>query len=162
MAVIAESLKDLTIQFASKAGETGKLYGSITTEMLADAIKEKTGHPIDRHQIVAQPIRNLGEHTARVHLTVDLTPEIKVIVFREGEVAPGTEPEETKSKKKVSKKETAGEAEAVTEAVDKVETVEPAADAAVEETVEKAVEEPAVEPEASAPAEAPEGVEKGE
>jgi large subunit ribosomal protein L9 len=71
--------------FASKAGETGKLYGSITTQMIADAINQKLNLNIDRHQILSEPIRTLGEHTAHVRLTVDLIPEIKVIVHREGE-----------------------------------------------------------------------------
>ena len=153
MATVAESLKDLTLTFSSKAGDTGKLYGSITTDMIAEAIKEKTGNPIDRHQIVAQPIRSLGEHVARVHLTVDLTPEIKVIVFREGEAEPGSEPEETKTpKKRASKKEAA--AETAVESVAEIEKVEPVAEAPVEETAAE-VEEPT-------PGETPEGVEKGE
>jgi large subunit ribosomal protein L9 len=153
MAVVAESMKDLTLSFASKAGDTGKLYGSITTEMIADAIKEKTGNPIDRHQIVAQPIRSLGEHIARVHLTVDLTPEIKIVVFREGESEPGTEAEEPKATgKKASKKEKA--TEAPVEGVAEVEAAEPVAQDVVEET--------AAEPEEEVPGEAPEGVEKGE
>jgi large subunit ribosomal protein L9 len=153
MTTVAESLKDLTLTFSSKAGDTGKLYGSITTDMIAEAIKEKTGNPIDRHQIVAQPIRSLGEHVARVHLTVDLTPEIKVIVFREGEAEPGSEPEETKApKKRASKKEAA--AEDTAEVVAEVEEVEPAAEAPTEETT--------AEVEGTTPGEAPEGVEKGE
>jgi hypothetical protein len=121
--------------------------------MIAEAIKEKTGNPIDRHQIVAQPIRSLGEHVARVHLTVDLTPEIKVIVFREGEAEPGSEPEEAKApKKRAPKKEAAAETEV--ETVAEVENVEPVAEADVAEIAEDA-EEPA-------PGDAPEGVEKGE
>ncbi len=153
MATVAESLKDLTLTFSSKAGDTGKLYGSITTEMIADAIKEKTGNPIDRHQIVAQPIRSLGEHVARVHLTVDLTPEVKVIVFREGEAEPGSEVEETKAPKKKASKKEAAAAEA-SEGAAEAEKVEPA--------VATAVEEAAPEAEEATPAETPEGVEKGE
>jgi large subunit ribosomal protein L9 len=162
MATVAESLKDLTLTFSSKAGDTGKLYGSITTDMIAEAIKEKTGNPIDRHQIVAQPIRSLGEHVARVHLTVDLTPEIKVVVFREGEVEPGSESEGDKApKKRAAKKEETAETAAETAA--EVEKVEPVAEAPAEEpVVETPVEEPAAEVEETAPADAPEGVEKGE
>jgi large subunit ribosomal protein L9 len=170
MAKVAESLKDLTLQFSSKAGDTGKLYGSITTEMIAEAVKEKTGQPIDRRQIVAQPIRNLGEHIARIHLTVDLTPEIKVIVFREGEALPGTEEEDSKakSKKAVKKEEVpeepdAGAAELETgepgEIVEYVETVE---QETLEETLEESTEATEVNPEASVPGETPDGVEKGE
>ncbi len=107
MAVVAESLKDLSLIFTAKAGDTGKLFGSITTEMIADAIKEKTGQPIDRHQIISQPIRVVGEHIARIHLTVDLTPEVKVIVVREGEEEEGKGPKP--AAKKSRKKEAATE-----------------------------------------------------
>lgn len=82
---IAAMLEKLTISFPSKAGETGKLYGSITHQMVADAINKKLGTTIDRRQIEVQPIRNLGEHFAKIRLTVDLVPEIKIIVHREGE-----------------------------------------------------------------------------
>ena len=82
---IAAMVEKLTLPFASKAGETGKLYGSITHQMIADAINKKLGTTIDRRQIEVQPIRNLGEHIARIRLTVDLVPEVKIIVHREGE-----------------------------------------------------------------------------
>ena len=85
MSGLAEKLSAVTIAFSSKAGETGKLYGSITTQMISDAILNKTKIQVDRHQIDVQPIRNLGEHKARIRLTVDLIPEIKIIVHREGE-----------------------------------------------------------------------------
>jgi len=85
MSAVAEKLNDLTLTFSSKAGETGKLYGSITPQMIADAINQKTGLQLDRRQIDVQPIRTLGEHKARVRLTVDLTPEIRILVHREGE-----------------------------------------------------------------------------
>ena len=82
---IAAMLEKLTITFPSKAGETGKLYGSITHQMIADAINKKLGTTVDRRQIEVQPIRNLGEHFATIRLTVDLVPEVKIIVHREGE-----------------------------------------------------------------------------
>jgi large subunit ribosomal protein L9 len=85
MSGVADKLAAATIAFFSKAGETGKLYGSITTQMVAEAIQNKTGIAVDRHQIDVQPIRNLGEHRAKIRLTVDLIPEVKIIVHREGE-----------------------------------------------------------------------------
>ncbi|MGB9521347.1 MAG: 50S ribosomal protein L9 [Anaerolineales bacterium] len=83
---VAEKLAKLVLTFPAKAGETGKLYGSITSQMIAEAIKEKTGFVADRRQLDAQPIRTLGNHTVKVRLTIDLVPEVKVIVHREGEV----------------------------------------------------------------------------
>ncbi len=85
MSSAAEVVGKLTLSFSSKAGETGKLYGSITTEMIAEAITSQTGVKVDRRMIDIQPIRNLGEHKARVRLTVDLMPEVKILVHREGE-----------------------------------------------------------------------------
>jgi large subunit ribosomal protein L9 len=86
MGAVAARLKDLVIGFPSKAGETGKLYGSITTQMIAEAITAKSGVQVERRQVEIEPIRTLGEHKAHVRLTVDLTPEVLVIVHREGEI----------------------------------------------------------------------------
>ncbi len=85
MSIIAQKINGAVLTFASKAGEMGKLYGSITTQMIAEAISKKYSVTIERRQIETQPIRLLGEHKARVHLTVDLVPEIRIIVHREGE-----------------------------------------------------------------------------
>lgn len=85
MSSVAERLTGLTLTFPAKAGETGKLYGSITTAMLAEAIERETGSKIDRRQIDSQPLKTLGVHKARVRLTVDLIPELSIVVHREGE-----------------------------------------------------------------------------
>jgi large subunit ribosomal protein L9 len=85
---IAGRLNSLVLAFAAKAGETGKLYGSITSQDVAEAIEKKTGFPAKRQQMDMQPIRSLGEHIARLRLTMDLIPEIKVAVYREGEADP--------------------------------------------------------------------------
>ena len=92
---VAQQIGKLTLTFAAKAGETGKLYGSITPQMIADAIKEKSGVEVTRRQIDFEPIRTLGEHKIHIRLTMDLIPEVKVIVHREGEavVVPQEEPE---------------------------------------------------------------------
>src|SRR5512144_1197714 len=82
---LASQINGVTVVFAAKAGETGKLYGSITTQDIATAIQEKTRYEVKKQQIDMQPIRNLGEFTAHVRLTMDLVPEVKIIVHREGE-----------------------------------------------------------------------------
>lgn len=82
---LAAQINGLTLVFSAKAGETGKLYGSITTQDVATAIQEKARFEVKKQQIDMQPIRNLGEFTAHVRLTIDLVPEIKIIVHREGE-----------------------------------------------------------------------------
>lgn len=85
MSGVAEILSKTVIGFASKAGETGKLYGSITSQMIVDALNKKTGLTIERRQVDIEPIRVLGEHRAHVRLTADLNPEVRVIAHREGE-----------------------------------------------------------------------------
>ena len=85
MSGIAEKLANVELQFYSKAGETGKLYGSITSQMVIDELNKKAGTSLSKHQIESDPIRTLGEHIATVRLTVDLTPKIKIFVNREGE-----------------------------------------------------------------------------
>lgn len=82
---VAEHLNNLVLIFSAKAGETGKLYGSITPQMIVDAISEKSGYKVDRRQLNSQPIRTLGEHRIHIRLTLDLIPVVVVIVHREGE-----------------------------------------------------------------------------
>ena len=86
MSGVAEKINGLVIGFPTKAGETGKLYGSITHQMIADEISKRAGVTVERRQIECQPIRVLGEHKCSVRLTVDLNPEVRVIAHREGEV----------------------------------------------------------------------------
>jgi large subunit ribosomal protein L9 len=85
MGGVADRLNGITIAFPARASETGKLYGSITTQAIAEAISKKLGVEIARRQVDTQPLRSLGEHKVHIRLTVDLVPEVTVIVHREGE-----------------------------------------------------------------------------
>lgn len=85
MSGIAEQMEDVRLTFPVRASETGRLYGSVNTRMIAEAINEELDMDISHRQIDAQPIRMIGEHTIPVRLTVDLIPEIDVVVYREGE-----------------------------------------------------------------------------
>lgn len=82
---VAGQINGVVLTFPAKAGETGKLYGSITTQEIATALTEKVRFEVKRQQVDTQPIRSLGEFTAHVRLTMDLVPEIKIVVYREGE-----------------------------------------------------------------------------
>lgn len=120
---LASQIGALTLVFAGKAGETGKLYGSITTQDIAAAIQEKTRYEVKKSQIDIQPIRTLGTFTAHVRLTMDLVPEVKIIVHREGEALEeenAEEPTEVKSETLV---------EAVEAPVETAETTETAPEA---------------------------------
>lgn len=85
MSGIAEKFSGLQLLFPARAGETGKLYGSITTQAIADQLNEKIGTAIDKRQIHGQPLRLLGLHKLGARLTVDVIPQFEVVVYREGE-----------------------------------------------------------------------------
>jgi large subunit ribosomal protein L9 len=110
---ISDQINGLVLDFVVKAGETGKLYGSITTQDVATAITEKIRFEVKRQQVDMQPVREIGEYPAHVRLTMDLVPEVKLIVHREGEVA---EEEVKEEKKKAKGKKAKAEAEAETPA----------------------------------------------
>lgn len=82
---VAEQLEGKRFTFPAKASETRRLYGSINTQMVAEAVSDEIGISVEPRQIESQPIRMLGLHNVAVRLTVDLIPEIEIIVHREGE-----------------------------------------------------------------------------
>lgn len=89
LSALAEQLEGLELAFPVKASETGRLYGSIHNSMIAEAIESELEVEIDRHKIDTQPIKELGVHEVPIRLTLDLVPQVKVLVHREGE-APET------------------------------------------------------------------------
>ncbi len=108
---LADHINGVTLTFPVKAGETGKLYGSITAHDVAAAIQEQTRYEVKRQQIDMQPIRELGEYKVHVRLTIDLVPEVKVIVRREGEaVEAAAEPEAKPARGRARKQAEAAQA----------------------------------------------------
>jgi len=89
MSIVAEKLVDIKLTFPVKASETGKLYGSVTPQMIIDSINQEAGVEITRRQVDAQPIRFIGVHQVKIRLTIDQIPQVTVVVHREGE-APET------------------------------------------------------------------------
>lgn len=85
MSSVAELLSSITLAFPAKASETGRLYGSVSPAMIAEELKKRTGVDISRRQVDFEPIRNLGVHKVKIRLTIDLIPEVTVVVYREGE-----------------------------------------------------------------------------
>jgi len=145
MGGLAEQITGLELNFTAKAGETGKLYGSITQQMIADGIKEKVGTEIDRHWVETSGLREVGEHMVRVRLTFDLIPEVKVIVVSEEEEKEKKKAATGKKAEKKSKPESAeAEEKAADAAVQVVETAEQVADSVepVTDTAEQAIETP--------------------
>ncbi|HDS29704.1 MAG TPA: 50S ribosomal protein L9 [Firmicutes bacterium] len=81
---IAKKLKDHTIQIKGRTGARGnKLYGSITTQQIANAILERLGVEIDKRKIsLPEQIKTLGLHDYTVKLHTDVTVESKVEVVK--------------------------------------------------------------------------------
>jgi large subunit ribosomal protein L9 len=76
----SRQLSDLVLTIAQKAGEEGKLYGSVTSMEIADQL-EKKGVSIDRKRIrLDRPIKTLGEYMVPVRLHPEVTATLKVVV----------------------------------------------------------------------------------
>ena len=72
----------------AKVGDEGKLYGSVTTQDISNAIEAKTKLAIDRRKIsVEEQIKSVGEYHAVVKIYKDVKAEIKVVVKSEEEKA---------------------------------------------------------------------------
>lgn len=79
----AARLSGATISLARKAGEEGRLFGSITAQDIADALAAQ-GHTVDRRKIeLTQPIKALGTHTVPIRLHADVHADVQVSVVAE-------------------------------------------------------------------------------
>lgn len=81
----AESLKSITVKVGAKAGEKGKIFGSVTTIQVADAIA-KAGFPIDRKNISLdneENIKTVGTYIANVKLHKDISVKVSFEVIAE-------------------------------------------------------------------------------
>ncbi|MGE0814244.1 MAG: 50S ribosomal protein L9 [Vicinamibacterales bacterium] len=80
---IATRLTALELTFARRVGETEQLYGSVTSQDIADAVKAK-GFEIDRRKILLpDAIKALGEFEVPVKLHREVTAQLKVVVTKE-------------------------------------------------------------------------------
>jgi len=73
-------LRGKVIHMKAKGGSTGRLYGSITTQEVADALKEQHGVDIDKRRIECEPIRHGGETDITIRLYSGITTPMKVDV----------------------------------------------------------------------------------
>jgi large subunit ribosomal protein L9 len=77
---VASKIGDLTLNIKAKAGESGKIFGAVTTVQIADALKEK-GFDIDRKKIaISGDIKQLGEYKANIDLHKEVKKEITLVV----------------------------------------------------------------------------------
>jgi len=140
---VAEQLAGKRFTFAAKASETRRLYGSINTQMIAEIVSEEIGVTVLAKQIESQPLRMIGKHNVAVRLTIDLIPEIEIIVHREGE-SPESALEEEEKEALMAEEALAEfleEERAEAEAEDAETDDEPTAEAGVEEQNEEEADE---------------------
>ena len=80
---LADKLNKMTLKFSLKAGEDEKLFGSVTSSMIAEEIKNN-GYSLDKKEIVIdEPIKNVGNHFVNIKLSVDINAKVKIKVSAE-------------------------------------------------------------------------------
>jgi large subunit ribosomal protein L9 len=80
---LVAQLSKTRLRVVSKAGEDGKLFGSVTAQHLADELSEAVGQPIDRRRIhLDEPIRSLGTHEVEVHVHPEMGAKVTVEVVQ--------------------------------------------------------------------------------
>ena len=85
---LADKINGQRLSFTARAGDQGRLFGSITASDVATALAAAVGEEIDRRKVVLdEPLRQVGEHTVTVHLVGKLRPQVTVVI--EAEAAEG-------------------------------------------------------------------------
>jgi len=81
---LASQLIHTPIVVSARAGEEGRLFGSVTAADIAGAVSARLGAPIDRKDVhLAEPIRSVGTHEVTVHLFAEVDPVVTVDVQAE-------------------------------------------------------------------------------
>ena len=76
---ISKQLREMTLTVTAKGGGAGRLFGSVTNQEIADALKAKTGITLDKRKIViADPIKNVGTYTVQCKLGYEITAPLTV------------------------------------------------------------------------------------
>ena len=79
--VLAEELKNKSVELKMKVGEGGRTFGAISTKEIAAAAKEQLGYELDKKKIsVDEPIKSLGVHNVKIKLHPKVTADLKVKV----------------------------------------------------------------------------------
>ncbi|MFN3873499.1 MAG: 50S ribosomal protein L9 [Ignavibacterium sp.] len=81
--MLASELEKISVTIPVQVGEEDKIFGSVTTQMIADALKEK-GHDIDKRKIeLEEQIKTLGIYNVNIKLHPSVSAKIKLWVVRE-------------------------------------------------------------------------------
>lgn len=85
---VAGTLAGLTLRFPVKVGEQGRLYGSITSKDIAEAIHGQAGVEVDRHKIdLSEPLRSVGNFSVPIKLDHGVNTSVQVELVPESETA---------------------------------------------------------------------------
>ena len=76
----AQALEGHSIHVKARVGENGKLFGTVSGKEIAAALKEQKGVDVDKKKSAVDPIRALGEYTAKLSLFEGISVTVKVIV----------------------------------------------------------------------------------
>ncbi len=80
---LAVELEKISVTIPVQVGEEDKIFGSVTTQMIADVLKEK-GHEIDKRKIeIDEAIKSLGIYSVSIKLHPNVSAKVKVWVVRE-------------------------------------------------------------------------------
>jgi large subunit ribosomal protein L9 len=83
---LAQALDGMSVTFQARAGETDRLYGSITKANIAEALEEKLGKEVDRRKIdLDEPLKELGTHAITIRLAAEAEAKVTVVIEREEE-----------------------------------------------------------------------------
>ena len=75
----SKKLRELTLVVTAKGGGAGKLFGSVTNQEIADALKAKAGIALDKRKIViSDPIKHVGTYTVQCKLGYEITAPLTV------------------------------------------------------------------------------------
>lgn len=133
MTELAKAVTKLVCIIKVKAGEDGKMFGSVTAGMIADELKHQFDISLDKKKIhLEHPVRNLGEHEVELHLHADVKGTLKVRVesltpvAASVEAAPAAlgEAKADEGKKPKTEKRGHGKREAAEEKTEKAEAAE--------------------------------------
>ena len=75
---LAKKMGDMVVEIAVRAGENGRLYGKVTNQEVADALKAKYGMDIDKRKITVDAVKNVGETEAVIKLYPEISAKIKL------------------------------------------------------------------------------------
>ncbi len=76
---ISKKLREMTLVVTAKGGGAGRLFGSVTNQEIADALKAKSGITLDKRKIViADPIKSVGTYTVQCKLGYEITAPLTV------------------------------------------------------------------------------------